>query len=142
MDPQNLPTPTDSSSSKKTIPIIIGIVVLLGAGWFFTRGGSGAPMMGGLEGFMAPEGVDVDRNMDGSATYSNDEGSVTVGKNSYPDNWPGDAPKYDNGEIQYSASSNQQTGDSGSVLSLVTSDSPQKVVDFYKRELTSKGWKI
>lgn len=132
MDEQHVTASTDSS--KKTVPIIIAVVVLLGAGWFFTRG------MGGIAGL--PTGLDVDRNMDGSATYSNDEGSVTVGANSYPDNWPGDAPKYGNGQVQYSASSNQQTGENGSMLVLVTSDGTQKVIDFYKSELASKGWTI
>ena len=135
MDEQNQTVDAAPTSSKKTIPIVIAVVVLLGAGWFFTRGG----MMGVVG---VPAGVNVDRNMDGSATYSNDEGSVTVGANSYPDNWPGDAPRYGNGQIQYSASSNQQTGENGSMISLTTSDNPQKVVDFYKSELASKGWKI
>ncbi len=130
MDEQNQGVETIPQSSKKTVPIIIAIVVLIGAGWFFTRGG----MMG------VPAGVDVNRNMDGSATYSNDEGSMTVGTQSYPDAWPGDAPKYSNGQIQYSASSNQQTGQNGSMVVLTTSDSPQAVINFYKSELASKGW--
>lgn len=130
MDEQNAATSTNTSA--KTISIIVVVVVLLGAGWLFMRGG----------GTGMPEGVTMDKNMDGSATYSNEDGSVTVGSNNYPDNWPGDAPKYDNGQIQYSASSNQQTGENGSMITFVTSDSPKQVVDFYKSELVSKGWKI
>lgn len=129
MDEQNIiATP---NTSKKTVPAIIAVIILVGVGWFFMKGGVGVPT-----------GIDVDRNMDGSATYSSNDGSVTVGAKSYPDNWPGDAPKYSNGQIQYSVSSNQQTGQNGSMITLTTSDSAQKVVDFYKSELGANGWKI
>lgn len=129
MDEQNTSAPT-SPSSNKTIPIVVGVVIVLAVGWYFTRGVG------------MPYGVNMDRNMDGSATYSNDQGSVTVGTQTYPDNWPSDAPKYANGQVQYSASSDQQTGGKGSMVMFTTSDSPQTVSAFYKKELPVQGWKI
>lgn len=120
-----------SKSSNKTAIIVVVVLVLLGVVWFFFRGT-----------VMTPAGVSVDKNLDGSATYTTEEGTVTIGVNSYPDNWPSDVPKYSNGQIQYSGTSNPQTGQAGSAVVFITTDDVQKVVDFYKRELTSTGWKI
>ncbi|MEK7152088.1 MAG: hypothetical protein AAB523_03275 [Patescibacteria group bacterium] len=127
----------ENNKSKKVLYAVIGVVVILLVGWFFTRGS------GGL-GTSIPSipGVDIDRNIDGSATYSNEDGTVTIGANSLPDNWPNDAPKYPNASIQYSGSSNPQTGEAGAMVMFTTPDKQQTVVDFYKRELASEGWKI
>lgn len=124
-----------ASASKNTMWYVIGgIVVLVLVGWFLSRS---TGMMG-----VAP-GTNVDRNMDGSATYSNSEGSVTVGGNTLPDNWPSDAPGvYSGGSIQYSGSSNPQTGQAGSAVVYTVKASAQSVIDFYKGELTKKGWNV
>src|SRR3989344_4631434 len=91
---------------NKAVYIIGGIVVLLIAGWFLTRGSASV------------SGVDVDNNLDGSKTYSNEEGSVTVGGGSMPDNWPGDAPaNFAGATIAYSGTSNPQTGAAGPAAS-------------------------
>jgi len=111
--------------------IIGGVVVLLILGWF---------LMGGLGANMA--GVDVDRNLDGSATYSNEEGSVTVG-GGMPQNWPSDVPGvYSGAAIQYSGTSNPQTGEAGSAVVYTARASAQAVVDYYRQGLTSAGWTI
>jgi hypothetical protein len=118
-------------TSKKGLYIIIGIIVILVILWF-AKGAFTRSITGG----------NVDRNLDGSTTYSNNDGTVTVGGNKLPDNWPSDAPKYPNASIQYSGSSNPQTGEEGSAIVFTTSDTLQNVVDFYKKELASSGWKI
>lgn len=130
MEQDTAQTVSGPKKSKKGLIIVI-IIVLLGI-WLLTRGRGG---------IVAP-GVDVDRNLDGSATYSNNEGSVTVGGGSLPDNWPSDAPTYADAKIQYSGSSNPQTGEKGAVVMFTTSDSATKVADFYKKELASSGWTI
>jgi hypothetical protein len=117
--------------SKKPLYIVIGVVVVLVLGWFFTGG-----MMRSVT------GVDVQRSLDGSATYSNSEGSVTVGANKMPDNWPSDAPTYPNAQIQSAVTSNPQTGQAGSAVIFITSDSIQAVTDFYKKELATQGWSV
>ena len=119
-----------SGTSKKLIYIVTGIVVILLIGWF---------AKGSIRSIM---GVDVDRNLDGSATYSDGDTTVTVGTNKLSDNWPSDAPKYPNAAIQYSGSSNPQTGEEGAAIVFTTSDKVQAVADFYKRELASNGWVI
>lgn len=115
--------------------IIGGIVVLLIAAWFFTGG------MSGMGANMA--GVDMDRNLDGSTTYTNEEGSVTVGGNSMPDNWPSDAPQnFSGATITFSGTSNPQTGQMGSAVSYTVRASAQAVADYYKSELQKAGWAV
>ncbi|MEK7156552.1 MAG: hypothetical protein AAB790_01970 [Patescibacteria group bacterium] len=128
-------TPSASGSNKMWY-IIGGIVILALVGWFLMRGA------GSLIG--AASGVDVDQGADGSATYSNAEGSVTVGTGaSMPANWPSDAPaNYSGATIAYSGTSNPQTGQSGSAVSYTVRASAQSVADYYKQQLASAGWTI
>jgi hypothetical protein len=126
-------TPVVSGSSNTMMYIIGGVVVAGLVGFFAMR------MIGGAA--MSAAGVDADRNMDGSTTYSNGEGSVTVGGASMPDNWPSDAPQNVAGaQIQYAGSSNPQTGEEGAAVSYTAQGSATAVADYYKRELQSKGW--
>jgi hypothetical protein len=114
--------------------IIGGIAVFLIGGWFLTRGSDS--MMGA--------GTDIDRNADGSTTYTNDEGSVTVGTSArMPTNWPSDAPDNVAGAvIVYSGTSNPQTGQTGSAVSYTVRTSVQSVVDHYRSALASGGWTV
>ena len=116
--------------------IIGGIVVLALVGWFLMRGAGS--IMG------AATGVDVDRNAGGSMTYSNEEGTVTVGTAaSMPANWPSDAPaNYAGAAIVYSGTSNPQTGQAGSAVSYTVRASASSVADYYKQQLSSSGWTI
>lgn len=118
---------------NKSLFIIIAIVILIALGWFFFGSGKSA---------LNRAGIDTDYNKDGSTTYTNEDGSVTIGGNKLPDNWPSDAPAYPKASIQYSGTNNPQTGAEGSAVVFLTEDSLQTVVDFYKKELTSNGWKI
>ncbi|OGG54241.1 hypothetical protein A2851_01065 [Candidatus Kaiserbacteria bacterium RIFCSPHIGHO2_01_FULL_53_29] len=126
--------PATSGSGNKMWYIIGGIVILLLLGWVLMRG---APSM------MGAAGVNTDRNTDGSTTYSNSEGSVTVGATSMPDNWPSDAPAiYSGGTIQYSGSSNPQTGQAGSVVVYSAKATVSSVVEYYKAQLAQAGWTL
>ena len=103
--------------------IIGAIIVLLLLGWVISRGlGSAA--------IIAAGGTP---NLDGSATYTDNEGNTaTVGGSSMPANWPSDAPaNYAGGSIQYSGNSNPQTG-SGAAVVYTANASAQAVVDYYK----------
>ena len=134
MEPENkTPVSAKSTKSNKWLYVVGGIVVVLVLAKFAT----GALLMHAL-----PGGVNMQRGMDGSATYSNSQGSVTVGANKMPDNWPSDAPTYTNAQIQSAVSSNPQTGQAGSAVVFTTSDSAQTVTDFYTKTLAADGWKV
>ena len=133
----NEETQTPSApGSNKMLYIIGAVIIVLLLGWFLTRG------MGGIAGTMA--GVDTDRNMDGSTTYTDDQGnSATVGGGSMPENWPSDAPaNFAGASIQYSGTSNPQTGEAGSAVVYTVNASSQAVADHYRSQLQSNGWKL
>ena len=133
--PEGNVTPPASGGNNMMLYIIGGVVALGLVGWLGMRMLGGAAMMAA--------GVGADRNMDGSTTYSNAEGSVTVGGASMPDNWPSDAPQnFSGAQIQYSGSSNPQTGEAGAAVSYTAQGSASSVADYYKRELQSNGWTI
>lgn len=119
------------TKSKKGLYVVVAVVAVLLIGSWISKNS-----------MKAVTGVDVDKNIDGSATYTTKEGSVSVGTNKLPADWPSDAPTYKNATIQYSASTNPQTGGAGLGVVFMTSDSSQIVIDFYKKELVAKGWTI
>jgi hypothetical protein len=130
-------TQPQAGSNKKILYIIGGLIVL---------GLIGSTLMRGV-GYMGMRaaGVDVRPNMDGSATYTatNGEGSVTVGGNKMPDNWPSDAPaNFAGATISYSGSSNPQTGQAGSAVMYTVKSTAEAVAAYYKSQLESQGWKI
>lgn len=115
--------------------IIGAIVLVVLVGGYLSRG---AGFMG-----MRAAGVDMSPNADGGTTYSNNEGTVTVGGTAMPSNWPSDAPaNYSGASIQYSGSSNPQTGEAGSAIMYTVNASAQRVVDHYKNELARNGWTV
>ncbi len=117
------------NNTLKVTGIGIVIIILL---WGWT-------MWKGSESF---SGLTTDKSGTQATTYTNKEGSVTVGGNTYPDNWPTDVPKYSNATVQYSAASNPQAEGAASSVIFLTKDSIQSVVDFYKKELVSFGWNV
>lgn len=124
-----------SGSNKKVLYIVGGILALALVGGFMSRG---VGYMG-----MRAAGVDVRPNMDGSATYTTDEGSVTVGGSTMPNNWPSDAPaNFAGATISYSGSSNPQTGEQGSVVMYSVNGSVEAIAAHYKSQLESNGWTI
>jgi hypothetical protein len=132
MDPINQQVGQSGVSSKKTLYIVIGVlVVLLIGGYLYMQGNSAENKMYGAY------GVDVDNNLDGSKTIKSDY-SVTT-SNKLPDNWPSDVPTYKNATISQSTSSDMM-GTNGSTVSFTTSDDTQTILDFYKAELTTSGW--
>ncbi len=119
---------------KKLYLIIGGIVVLAIVG-FIAKGLIFGALTGGH----------YQQNLNGTQTYSNNEGSVTVGNNaSMPSEWPSDAPSnFAGGSIVFSGNSNPQTGKNGAVVSYtVKGGTIQGVSDYYKAQLTANGWTL
>ena len=114
--------------------VIGGVVVLIILAFIFMRGP--VSLMG--------SGIGADQNIDGSTTYTDQQGNTaTVGGNSMPENWPSDAPaNYAGASIQYSGNSNPQSGTAGAAVVYTVNASVQSVVDYYKAQLSSKGWTI
>ena len=70
------------------------------------------------------------------------EGTFTAGQTTLPADWPTDVPAYAGATVQYSASVNPATGQAGSMVMLMSSDSPATVAAFYKTQLAANGWAI
>jgi hypothetical protein len=139
MNENNIEPQTTKGSQKKLWYIIGGVLVLIVLGQLVLGGFARNGAKGALE---QATGGKVDYGAGNTATYKTDNGSVTVGGGSLPSNWPSDAPQYPGAKILYSGSSNPQTGETGSSVAFQVNATAQTVVDFYKRELTAKGWKI
>lgn len=142
---QTITPESNNKSSKRTLYIIAIVIVLILLFALLKGSNNGNPGTGAENtNPMDMSAIDMTRNPDGSysKTYSNGEGSITIGGGKLPADWPSDAPKYANASIQYSGSSNPQTGEAGSAVVFMTSDSVEKVVEFYKKSLVSNGWKI
>lgn len=131
--PENT-TPPTSGSGNKMWYIIGAIIVLLLLGWVISRGVGGAAII-------ASGGTP---NLDGSATYTDNEGNtVTVGSSSMPENWPSDAPQnYAGASIRYSGNSNPQTGKAGAAVVYTANASVKSVYDYYDSRLKAEGWTI
>lgn len=138
----NPPATGDSGNpgNNNKLWYIVGSVLVVGILWWML---SGMFARNAAErAFEAATGGQVQYEADGTATYSNEEGSVTVGGGSYPSNWPQDAPQYPGGVIQYSGSSNPQTGEPGAAVMFQVGATVQTVVDYYQQQLTAKGWTV
>lgn len=132
-----------SEKSKAGLYMLIGAGVVVVIAFAVVRGIIGGVANTAATAAARAAGVNLINNGTGGATYSdNNGGSVTVGGNKLPDNWPSDAPKYPDANIQYSGTSNPQTGEAGSAIVFTTGDSAQSVSDFYKKQLAADGWTI
>lgn len=139
------PAPQVKSGSNKTILIIIVIIVvlaILGVGGYFLQ-----QKLAEKTGEKAVETAleaasggkaDVDVSKGGEkVSIKTDEGSLTIGGGSVPKNWPSDITVYKGSKVTGSAET-----DEGLSLMLETSDSVEKVYNFYKSDLPNKGWNI
>lgn len=134
-------SPVVHSKNKIVYIVTIALAVLVLGGVILSFAGGVGSVWGGWGGY-TPR-TDVDRNLDGSTTYSNGEGSVTVGGNTMPENWPSDAPAaYEGAAITYSGSSNPQTGEAGAAAVYTVKASADSVVQYYESRLKAEGWTV
>lgn len=134
-------SPTVQSKKKIVYIVTAALAILLIGGVVLSFAAGVGSLWGGWGGY-APN-ADIDRNMDGSTTYSTDEGTVTVGGNSMPENWPSDAPKaYDGATIVYSGATNPRTGQNGSAIVYTVKASEDAVIAYYDAGLKAEGWTV
>ena len=67
---------------------------------------------------------------------------VDIGSNQVPDTFPKDFPIYPGAKVASSLSGAQAGKSNGFWLTMTTNDSSDKVVSFYKTELTKNGWTV
>ena len=67
---------------------------------------------------------------------------VDIGSNTVPDTFPKDFPLYPGAKVASSLSGAQAGKSNGFWLTMTTNDSSDKVVSFYKTELTKNGWTV
>lgn len=123
-------------SQNVLIAVGCGALLLLGLGWFLTRGVSNVALNA--------NGIDIDRNVDGTVTYETAEGTVTTGTGaSLPSNWPADVPKPLSGaSIIYAGTTNPNTGAAGSAITYTVQASPEVAIKHYAEGLGAQGWKV
>ncbi len=117
-------------SNKKlyiSIALIIAVLVVI---YIFSSKNTIAP------------GLNVDEETNGNVTLTTENGTITIGENSLPTNWPSDVSIYSNATIQYSGQVNSDDGASGLSVTLITTDSVQAVSSFYNSELSKNGWVV
>lgn len=139
MSENNLEPQTTGGASKKMWYIVGGVLAVLIVGGLVFGALARTTAKRALE---RATGGKINYGADNTTTYTTDEGSVTIGGNSLPSNWPSDAPQYPGAKIQYSGSANPQTGEAGASMVFEVSATSKAVQEYYNRELTAKGWKI
>lgn len=128
-------TEPKSGGNKKVLWIVGIVAVLIIAGAVASRGF--------LRGTALPDGVEADRNADGSVTYTNEEASVTINGGEMPSNWPSDAPEaYSGATLIYSGTNNPATGAEGSAVMYTTTASFESVLQYYNARLEAESWTI
>ncbi len=128
-----------SGMSKKTIGIIVGVVVLGIVGYVVSHSAGYL----GKRAIESATGGSVQYGNNGSATYKTNDGTVTTGVNALPEGWPSDAPgQYSGSTITFSGAAAQQGGKMGMTVIMTTTDSAANVAAFYKSDLAAKGWTI
>lgn len=124
--------------NKKTMMIVGGVIVLA------VVAGAANQFMGKSAAEKAIEAatggtVNVDSNGD-DVTVKTDQGTWST-SDKLPAGFPTDVPLYPGATVQGSVAAAQQQG-GGNYVGLETTDSIDKVMNWYKAEVVAKGWKV
>ncbi len=132
------------AKSNKTVivvAVVIGILVILGIIGRIIQRKIAQGVAGGFLSAISGGRVKVNGD-DKKVTYKSDQGEFSFQEGGkLPDGFPADFPTYPGAKITSSWTS---AGDNSKGISVVweTSDSPEKVAEYYKTNVESKGWKI
>lgn len=141
---QNKPKETSAiSKNKKWIIIgIVVIVVIVLARMIFSPANVAERMLEQATG----GNYDVNVDHDGSMQITGGDGekmNITTGKSAtLPDNWPNSLPVSPDAKIEYSGSVSDGEGGTSLTVTYSTSRSAAEITEFYKEQLSSKGWNI
>ncbi len=134
-------TKTNKGKKPTALVVVIGVVVvgILAAGFFLRKGREFA-----AEKYLSKStGADVDIEGDGEkVTITSEDGTISFEEGGeLPDDFPSDLPIYPNAKLTGSWTAE---GENANGVSTVweTSDSVDKVGDYYKKELPKAGWKL
>ncbi len=128
---------------------VIVLVALLLVGWFLMNwllgSFSGGAVKNAVENAIEQatgKNADVNIGEDGSFSVTTEEGTASFGTELSTD-WPNDVPTYPGAEVTYSAvGNNLADGGLGGYATFTTSDSAQKVIDFYNSEMAANRWTV
>lgn len=139
---------TRTKKSSPLVPIGIGCLVLLvlvGIGAsvvfkFFSKKIGEGIVEKAIE---SKTGVKTDiKNLEqGKMTFTDSEtgNTVSIGSGTVPSTFPKDMPIYPDANVAGSVSGTSDSKD-GSLVTLTTKDTMEKVVAYYKKELAANGW--
>ncbi|MFA5820819.1 MAG: hypothetical protein WC873_01815 [Candidatus Gracilibacteria bacterium] len=128
---------------------IVVLVAVLLVGWFLMNWLLGSFGGGAVENIIenaieqsSGNNADVNIGSDGSFSVTTEEGTMSFGTELSAD-WPNDVPTYPGAAVTYSAVGNDLAdGGLGGYAIFTTSDSAQKVIDFYNGEMATAGWTV
>ncbi len=145
-------TETKSPSSGLKTILLVGmgcLVILFIVGALISVAGGALFKKAGLSFFQSAleKKTGVKTNLGdlekGKLTFTDKESGakVEIGTGKVPDNFPKDFPLYPNAKVSGSLSGANQGKSGGFWLTFTTSDALDKVVAYYKTNLTANGWK-
>lgn len=118
--------------------IVLAICVLTSCGGKPEQAAGEAAIEKAIEASAAAEGKDVDVDLKGgSMTVKSSDGKATIvtGENvEIPSDFPKDVPVYQGAKIQMALK------EAGHTLRLTSSDSVDKITEYYKKEVAGQGW--
>ncbi len=122
--------------SKKTMMIIGGVLVLLVLAGAANRMFSKSAAERVIE---SATGGNANVNSNGDVTVKTDQGTWSS-SDKLPSDFPSDVPVYPGSKVQASVAATQEQG-GGIYAGLESTDSIDKVVNWYKKEVSAEGWK-
>lgn len=119
--------------------IVLALMLVFGVPWLIQDTEESA-MEDALQEGMGDD-AEVEMNDDGTMEVRTDEGTAMLG-DELPKDWPEDAPIYAGATIEYSATVNPVSGESGSAVVFSTDAKASDVEAYYQKELVAEGWKM
>lgn len=86
--------------------------------------------------------ADVDLRGDGSMRIDTKDGTVEIGRQALPSDWPTEIGTYPGSTIVTTANVTSDKGRPASMITATTGDSAAKIATYFKDRLAADGWEI